>query len=79
MGEPLGDYAHLLPPSWKRVITQWLDEDTPSFDYGGFVVGDGDEQAFLWGKSDVCLAPPSLHQRNLTRARPRVFWPVFRL
>lgn len=50
---PLGNYAHLLPPSWKRVITSWLDEDTPSFDYGGFVVGEGNEEATLWGKSEV--------------------------
>ncbi|BGP55822.1 hypothetical protein JCM8202_000003 [Rhodotorula sphaerocarpa] len=53
---PLGNYAHLLPPSWKRVITSWLDEDTPSFDYGGFVVGEGNEEATLWGKSEGVLA-----------------------
>ncbi|KAM0791148.1 hypothetical protein ACM66B_005633 [Microbotryomycetes sp. NB124-2] len=51
-----GTLAHLLPPSWKHVITAWLDEDTPSFDYGGFVVGDQVEQAFLWGKSEGILA-----------------------
>ncbi|KAK4048300.1 nicotinate-nucleotide diphosphorylase (carboxylating) [Microbotryomycetes sp. JL201] len=51
-----GTLAHLLPPSWKHVITSWLDEDTPSFDYGGFVVGDQTEQAFLWGKSEGILA-----------------------
>lgn len=50
---PLGDFSHLLPPSWKSVITSWLAEDTPSFDYGGFVVGEGEEEAFLWGKSEV--------------------------
>lgn len=50
---PLGVYAHLLPPSWKAVITSWLAEDTPSFDYGGFVVGEGMEEATLWGKSEV--------------------------
>ncbi|GAA6009037.1 hypothetical protein JCM11491_005722 [Sporobolomyces phaffii] len=53
---PLGNYAHLLPPSWKSVITSWLAEDTPSFDYGGFVVGEGLEEAFLWGKSEGILA-----------------------
>lgn len=50
---PLGTYAHLLPPSWKTVITSWLAEDTPYFDYGGFVVGEGEEEATLWGKSEV--------------------------
>ncbi|BGO99750.1 Nicotinate-nucleotide pyrophosphorylase [carboxylating] [Rhodotorula toruloides] len=53
---PLGTYAHLLPPSWKTVITSWLAEDTPSFDYGGFVVGEGEEEATLWGKSEGVLA-----------------------
>ena len=43
-------YAHLLPPSWKSQITQWLQEDTPSFDYGGFVVGEAPREAFLFGK-----------------------------
>lgn len=57
---PLGNYAHLLPPSWKRVITGWLDEDTPSFDYGGFVVGEGEEEATLWGKSEVSSTLDSL-------------------
>lgn len=48
-----GTLAHLLPPSWKSIITSWLAEDTPSFDYGGFVVGEAQEQAFLWGKAQV--------------------------
>ena len=43
-------YAHLLPPSWKTQITAWLTEDTPSFDYGGFVVGEAEREAFLLGK-----------------------------
>ena len=43
-------YSHLLPPSWKSQISSWLDEDTPSFDYGGFVVGEAPREAFLLGK-----------------------------
>lgn len=35
------------------MIPAWLAEDTPSFDYGGFVVGEGQEEAILWGKSEV--------------------------
>ncbi|CDZ98015.1 nicotinate-nucleotide pyrophosphorylase [Phaffia rhodozyma] len=46
----LGVYAHLLPPSWKSSIREWLDEDTPSFDYGGFVVGEEEQTAQLLGK-----------------------------
>ncbi|CCM05563.1 uncharacterized protein FIBRA_07790 [Fibroporia radiculosa] len=43
-------YEHLLPPSWKAQITTWLAEDTPSFDYGGYVVGEAQREAFLLGK-----------------------------
>jgi len=43
-------YEHLLPPSWKPQVTAWLAEDTPSFDYGGYVVGEAPREAFLLGK-----------------------------
>ncbi|KAF8482459.1 Quinolinate phosphoribosyl transferase [Russula ochroleuca] len=43
-------YSHLLPPTWKSQVVAWLDEDTPSFDYGGFVVGEAQREAFLLGK-----------------------------
>ena len=46
----LDNYEHLLPPSWKSQVTTWLQEDTPSFDYGGFVVGEAPREAFLLGK-----------------------------
>jgi nicotinate-nucleotide pyrophosphorylase (carboxylating) len=48
----VGSYASLLPPSWKSQVTEWLAEDTPSFDYAGFVVGDTEREAYLFGKSD---------------------------
>ncbi|KAH8984483.1 Quinolinate phosphoribosyl transferase [Lactarius hatsudake] len=44
------NYLHLLPPSWKSQVFLWLTEDTPSFDYSGFVIGEDLRQAFLWGK-----------------------------
>jgi len=52
------DFAHLLPPSWKLQITAWLAEDTPSFDYGGYVVGEVQRTAYLLGKgsSEAVLA-----------------------
>ncbi len=43
-------YEHILPPSWKSVIATWLAEDTPSFDYAGYVVGEANREAFLYGK-----------------------------
>ncbi|KAI0722250.1 nicotinate-nucleotide diphosphorylase [Cerioporus squamosus] len=48
--DEVDNFAHLLPPSWKTQITTWLQEDTPSFDYGGFVVGEVQREAFLLGK-----------------------------
>lgn len=51
-----GSVEHLLPPSWKTQVTAWLAEDTPSFDYGGFVVGEAPRRATLWCKSPGVLA-----------------------
>lgn len=53
MASSYGNLAHLLPPSWKAVITGWLAEDTPSFDFGGFVVGEEVQEAYLLGKQEV--------------------------
>lgn len=49
----MADFANLLPPYWDKQISTWLQEDIPSFDYGGFVVGEKEEVAFLLGKSKV--------------------------
>ena len=51
-----GNPAHLLPQTYKRMISEWLEEDTPTFDYGGFVVGDEMAEAKLLGKSAVSLS-----------------------
>ncbi|OAQ60040.1 nicotinate-nucleotide pyrophosphorylase [Pochonia chlamydosporia 170] len=48
--------AHLLPSSYKTQITGWLAEDTPSFDYAGFVVGETPRTATLLAKSPGILA-----------------------
>lgn len=50
-----GDLRHLLPGNYKRFISDWLEEDCPSLDYGGFVVGESDGEARLLGKSNVSL------------------------
>ncbi|KAJ2161764.1 nicotinate-nucleotide diphosphorylase (carboxylating) [Coemansia sp. RSA 552] len=49
-------YAALLPTTFAGTITDWLAEDIPSFDYGGYVVGDDDKLATLYCKSDGVLA-----------------------
>ncbi|KAG8218655.1 Quinolinate phosphoribosyl transferase [Butyriboletus roseoflavus] len=43
-------FAYLLPPSWTAQVNTWLAEDTPSFDYAGYVVGEAEREAFLFGK-----------------------------
>eukprot|EP01087_Luapelamoeba_hula_P008535 TRINITY_DN2135_c0_g1_i1.p1 TRINITY_DN2135_c0_g1~~TRINITY_DN2135_c0_g1_i1.p1 ORF type:complete len:290 (+),score=57.88 TRINITY_DN2135_c0_g1_i1:3-872(+) len=47
---------HLLPFGWERKVGEWLQEDIPSYDYGGFVVGTTPERAVLYGKSPGVLA-----------------------
>ena len=38
------------------MVQTWLEEDTPSFDWGGFVVGEEQRSAKLLGKSPGVLA-----------------------
>ena len=54
-----GSVAHLLPQTYKRLVSEWLEEDTPSFDYGGFVVGEEISEAKMLGKSKVSRAVPA--------------------
>jgi nicotinate-nucleotide pyrophosphorylase (carboxylating) len=51
-----GNPAHLLPAHYKDTIRAWFFEDAPSFDYGGFVVGDATRTATLFCKSPGILA-----------------------
>lgn len=55
------NYADLLPVSgqWKQQIRAFIDEDIPSFDYGGFVVGSSTKTACVYMKSSgvVCGIP----------------------
>ena len=45
------NYINLIPDTFDIQIQKWLDEDIPSFDIGGFVVGEGKAKAVLLGKS----------------------------
>ena len=49
------DFSHLLPPHYRQLVRSWLQEDIPSFDYGGFVVGNGRREAVLLCKSPGVL------------------------
>ena len=55
MASDHGIVAHLLPQTYKHMISEWLEEDCPGFDYGGFVVGESMAEARLLGKSAVCI------------------------
>ncbi|CAL5866597.1 uncharacterized protein PFLUO_LOCUS806 [Penicillium psychrofluorescens] len=56
MAAAYGDPRHLLPTNYKRLISAWLEEDCPSLDYGGFVVGESEGEARLLGKSKGIVA-----------------------
>ncbi|KKK21682.1 nicotinate-nucleotide pyrophosphorylase [Aspergillus rambellii] len=56
MASTHGDLRHLLPGNYKRLVSEWLEEDCPSFDYGGFVVGESEGEARLLGKSSGIIA-----------------------
>ncbi|CAH6721161.1 nicotinate-nucleotide pyrophosphorylase [carboxylating] [[Candida] jaroonii] len=51
-------YANLLPVNgkWKQQITDYLTEDVPSFDFGGFVVGQKEETATLLMKQSGLIS-----------------------
>jgi len=70
----IGNLECLLPPSWKTSITEWIREDTPSFDYGGYVVGDSDEVAVLYGKSKGKLAGVPFFNEVFNQCGCRVEW-----
>lgn len=69
-----GNPAHLLPPSWKTQVTAWLAEDTPSFDYAGFVVGETQRIATLWGKSAGVIAGRPFFDEVFTQCGCTVEW-----
>ena len=49
--------SHLLNSSLvSEKVKEWLKEDIPSFDYGGFVVGSNEESAVLLCKAPGILA-----------------------
>ncbi len=50
------DFASLLPVGFEKEVIQWLKDDCPSFDVGGFVVGDKVEVAYLYCKQSCVLA-----------------------
>lgn len=57
MANERNEFAFLLHPlTLHQHVQHWLAEDTPSFDYGGFVVGETEETAAVLCKSKGVLA-----------------------
>jgi len=48
-------FASLLPSHYLEEVKEWLAQDCPSYDIGGFVVGDKVETATLYMKSSGVL------------------------
>ncbi|GBB84222.1 hypothetical protein RclHR1_10850001 [Rhizophagus clarus] len=74
MSEIHSIYTHLLSPSYKQDIRNWLNEDVPSFDYGGFVVGETQEVAILYGKSAGVVAGVPFFEEVFNQLECRVEW-----
>lgn len=65
----------LLPDGTCAQLAQdWLREDCPSFDYGGFVVGDGVREARLLGKSRGILAGVPFFDQVFRQLDCKVEW-----
>lgn len=57
MADECSKLSNLVPRvSLRQHVLLWLAEDTPGFDYGGFVVGETEETAVLLCKSKGVLA-----------------------
>lgn len=69
-----GNAVDLLPVYWKSQVTEWFAEDTPSFDYGGFVVGSDERTATLYGKSQGILAGVPFFDEVFSQAGCTVKW-----
>lgn len=52
----MAQYAHLLATNYKQLIADYLAEDVPSFDYGGYVVGEDEQVAILYCKAEGVVA-----------------------
>ncbi|CAI4061198.1 hypothetical protein SKDZ_06G1150 [Saccharomyces kudriavzevii ZP591] len=69
-------YEHLLPVNgaWRQDVTNWLSEDVPSFDFGGFVVGSDLKEANLYCKQDGILCGVPFAQEVFNQCELQVEW-----
>ncbi|KAJ2448821.1 nicotinate-nucleotide diphosphorylase (carboxylating) [Coemansia sp. RSA 2336] len=67
-------HASLLPTTLGQTIDAWLAEDIPSFDYGGYVVGDDIKIATLYCKSHGVLAGKPFFDKVFDKVGCTVTW-----
>ena len=68
------DFAHLLPEHVNAKILQWLEDDMPSFDVGGLVVGTEEKCAQLLLKSPGIFAGKPFFDRIMKAVNCKVHW-----
>lgn len=70
------EFQNLLPANgqWKQDVTNWLQEDVPSFDYGGYVVGSAKKNATLLCKQDGILSGVPFAQEVFDQCGLEVEW-----
>jgi nicotinate-nucleotide pyrophosphorylase len=51
------ELPHLLPPHWREVTRGFIAEDVPTFDIGGYVVGDAPTEGILLAKGAASSGP----------------------
>lgn len=66
--------ANLLPPSYCADAVRWLEEDCPSFDIGGLVVGEKAEVAHILCKNECVLAGTPFVNAILDHLGLQVSW-----
>jgi nicotinate-nucleotide pyrophosphorylase (carboxylating) len=69
-------FRAMLPPSLKSIVQQWLQEDIPSFDIGGFVVGEKPEKAEIFFKMNGVVAGIPFAQAVFDELNCTVTWTV---
>jgi nicotinate-nucleotide pyrophosphorylase (carboxylating) len=73
------DFSTLLPQHLDRAIQQWLEDDLPSFDVGGMVVGSDVQSAQLFMKttSGCVFAGKPFFERVFSLSGCTVKWETF--
>jgi len=72
----MSKFSYLLPPTFKDCVREWLQDDCPTTDIGGYVVGEKLETAHLLMKSSGVLAGVPFAQAVFENMGLNVEWLV---